>query len=206
MAQRSASKSRAGEFLAVAPHVRGADDVERGVRYDVRPDLHILRGGKHKRCRSDGLGQPGWRARDVSATGPWFVPDALVAVSHDRTCERRYLDLRLYRDYTEQCRLVHRDAGRKGIMDHRSGHDAFNAVPVFSARDRRRRAELAGHNPDGPRPRTRCVASVAQLRPLLRSNPPQTRRWPPSVPIPKFARVCRTLRSELRNRRTLATL
>src|ERR1700732_1807066 len=27
-----------------------------------------------------------------------------------------------------------------------------------------------------------------------------------SVPIPKFARVCRTLRSELRNRRTLATL
>jgi DNA-binding NarL/FixJ family response regulator len=26
-----------------------------------------------------------------------------------------------------------------------------------------------------------------------------------SVPIPKFARVCRTLRSELRNRRTLAT-
>jgi len=27
-----------------------------------------------------------------------------------------------------------------------------------------------------------------------------------SVPIPKFARACRTLRSELRNRRTLATL
>src|SRR5262249_55104137 len=27
-----------------------------------------------------------------------------------------------------------------------------------------------------------------------------------SVPIPKFARVCRTLRSELRNRRTLANL
>lgn len=70
MAQRSTPKSRAAEIFAVATDVRRPGDVERRVRGEFRQDLHILRGGKHERCRSDGLGEPRRCARDVCVTGP----------------------------------------------------------------------------------------------------------------------------------------
>jgi alpha-beta hydrolase superfamily lysophospholipase len=64
-------KERAAEFFAAAPFVRGPNDVERRFCDAFRSNLrHILRRGEHKRCCSDGLGQPERCARDVPPTRP----------------------------------------------------------------------------------------------------------------------------------------